>query len=324
VNTKKIIIGIALIGMFLIPAGENFVTAAEGPIEYHEYTNALTVKTEFIYVKIVPNQGHLMWWSGSNRTDEMYKLQLIKIQEFGGNDSILDSKSEFIGMSYGLISEDWDYVIDKQDDKLTITLSLLGLDNGADVHIIMHISTIDMRVNGTDRIVKALDEVKFDIIVDNWTFGEKAQGYAIQTYLQEMRQRNRVRVINGTNHEYGPNLRVMEFAQEGAEEVLAYYEWTTFANIYNDTNDIIDTIDVGTVFFEDLVDLPIEGSGDGLAHVYLTYPNYGDGYKMVHDPIFGVNDPDLNLWLIIGLPVGLGLTILGIVVTTFVYKRKQN
>lgn len=321
-NIKKILIGITLIGMFLIPAGANIVSAAaEGPIEVYEDTDAFTVKTEFVYVKIVPDQGQVMWWSGRNNTEEMYKLQLVKIQEFGGNDSLLDSKSEFIGMSYNLVSEDWDYVIDKQDDQLTITLSLLGLANGADVHIIMHVSTIDMPINGTDRIVKALDEVKFDIIVDNWTFGVQAQGYAIQTYLQEMRNPHRVRVRNGTVNEYGPHLRVMEFIKDEADDVLGYYEWTTFANIYNDT-DLVDTVDVGTVFFEDLVDVPIEGNGEGLAHVYLTYPKYGDGLKMVHDPIFGVNDYDSLLWLYITLPVGV--VILGVVVITLIYRRKQN
>lgn len=325
-NYKKVIIGITLIGMFLIPAGVQLGSAQDGPIKYSEIADLITIRTDYLNVKIVPDQGHLMWWSGRNNTDEVYKLQLVKIQEFGGNDTVLDDRYEFLGMPYNLITGEWNYIVDLQEDQLTLTLSILGLPNGADIHLIMHVYTTDVLIEGTLKTVVALEEMKFDIIVDNWDFSEDAKGYAIQTYLTEIRHRNRVRVRNGTVAENGPHLRTMQFASEAAEDPTAYYGWTTFANIYNSTDDLIDTVDVGTAYFDDLAAPPPEAEGyeEGLGHLFLTYPNYGDSYKMVHDPIIGVNDPGVSLWLTVALPIGLGLLLVGIISALVVVRRKKN
>jgi len=324
-NIKKILIGISLIGMFLIPAGVQMASANDGPIRYSEIATAVTIKTDFLYVKIVPDQGHLMWWNGRNNTDEIYKLQLVKIQEFGGTDEVLDDRFELLGMPYNLITGDWEYVVDAQENQLTITLSILGLPNGADIHLVMKVYAVDTLIPGTNHTVKALEEMKFDIIVDNWDFSETAKGYAIQTYLTETRHRNRVRVRNGTAAENGDLLRTMQFASEAAEDPTAYYAWTTFANIYNSTDDLVDTIDVGTAYFDDLASPPPEAEGyeEGLGHLFLTYPNYGDGLKMVHDPLIGVNDYGVNLWYAVALPVGTGLLLIGIVVALVIVRRKN-
>ena len=52
----------------------------------------------------------------------------------------------------------------------------------------------------------------------------------------------------------------MQFASEAAEDPTAYYEWTTFANIYNSTDDLVDTVDVGTAYFDDLASPPPEAA----------------------------------------------------------------
>ncbi|NHK31729.1 MAG: hypothetical protein FK730_10285 [Asgard group archaeon] len=322
-NYKKFIIGMALIGIFLIPAGVQMASAQDGPIKYSEIADAITVKTDYLYVKIVPDQGHLMWWSGRNNTDEMYKLQLVKIQEFGGDDTVLDDRFELLGMPYNLITGDWNYVIDEQEDQLTITLSILDLPNGADLYLVMNFYAEDVLVPGTEYTVKALEEMKFDIIVDNWDFSENAKGYAIQTYLTEVRSRNRIRVRNGTVAENGPNLRTMQFATEAADNPIAFYAWTDFAKIYDSTDALIDTVDVGTAYFDDLASPPEEADGyaEGLAHLFLTYPNYGDGNKMVHDPIIGVND-QVSKWLTIALPIGLGVLLIGSISALVIVRRK--
>ncbi|NHJ48707.1 MAG: hypothetical protein FK733_13060 [Asgard group archaeon] len=323
-NYKKLILGIAIIGMFVIPAGVELATAADGPIRYSEIATAVTIQTDYLNVKIVPDQGHLMWWSGRNNTDEMYKLQLVKIQEFDGNDTVLDDKFELLGQPYNLITGDWVYTIDEQENQLTITLSILGLPNGADMHLVMKVYATETPIEGTDRTVKALEEMKFDIIVDNWDFSENAQGYAIQTYLTELRSRNRVRVRNGTVAENGPNLRTMQFGYDGIENPTAFYAWTTFANIYDASDILVDTVDVGTAYFDDLASPPEEADGyqEGLAHLFLTYPNYGDDHKMVHDPIVGVNDQPVNLWIAVGLPVGTGLLLVGIIVSIVILRKR--
>jgi len=298
-------------------------SALGDPIKYSEIADAITVKTDYLYVKIVPDQGHLMWWSGRNNTDEMYKLQLVKIQEFGGEDAVLDDHFELLGMPYNLITGDWNYIIDEQEDQLTITLSILGLPNGADIYLVMKVYTEDIPVEGTDYTVKALEELKFDIIVDNWDFSDNAKGYAIQTYLTELRSRNRIRIRNGTMEENCENVKTMQFAPEAADNPIAFYAWTTFAKIYDSTDALIDTVDVGTAYFDDLATPPEEADGyqEGLAHLFLTYPNYGDSLKMVHDPIIGVND-QMNMWLYVALPIGAGLLLIGIISALVIVKRK--
>ena len=78
--------------------------------------------------------------------------------------------------------------------------------------------------------------------------------------------------------------------------------------IYNSTDDLVDTIDVGTAYFDDLIVTPTEAPGfaEGLGHLWLTYPNYGDDLKMVHDPTIGINEEAFSAPLYI-LPILAGL-----------------
>ncbi|MBN1330165.1 MAG: hypothetical protein JXA54_11885 [Candidatus Heimdallarchaeota archaeon] len=74
-----------------------------------------------------------------------------------------------------------------------------------------------------------------------------------------------------------------------------------------------------------LISPPTEAPGfaEGLAHLFLTYPNYGDDNKMVHDPIIGVNadifTSGLSLYLI---PIFGGLA--AIAATAFIIRRRKN
>jgi hypothetical protein len=279
-------------------------------------------------VRIVPSQAQIMWWYGtSNGPKEMYKLQFTQIREFVGTDAVLDDQTELFGMVYNLITENWVYDIDEGEEQVTITLSLSGLANGADIQIVMNIYNNDEPINGTDSIVDALSELKFDIIVNNWEFGATAQGYAIQTYLTEVQHRHTVRVRNGTNAEYGNATRNMMFESDAYNnDAVAFYEWATFADIYNSSDDQIDTIDVNTVYFEDLSQAPVEDQGfaEGLNHVWLVYENYGDDYKMVHDPSIGIFEDAfaLGLFLYVGLPVIAGVIIITVIVVLVVRRKK--
>ncbi|MBK5112875.1 MAG: hypothetical protein KGD59_14125 [Candidatus Heimdallarchaeota archaeon] len=326
-SLKKSIIGISLIGLFLLTLGSQLVAGETEEISVSENLGAITVSTEYLTVKIIPTQAHLMWWYG-NKTDadEIYKLQLVKIREFVGADEVLDDQTELGGLSYNLITGAWVSDIVEGDDEVTITLSLEGLANGADVYLIMHIYTLDVPVEGTDQVTDALTEVKFDIIVDNWDFSPAAQGIAIQTYLTEIQHRHRVRVRNGTVAENGNTTRTMQFESEDlGDKVVAYAEWTNFANVYNDTDDLVETIVVGTTYFEDPGTPPtdVPGFAEGLGHLWITYPNYGDDYKMVHDPTIGINEDAFtnNLGLYLGTILG-GLTLVSIIAIVIVRRRK--
>ncbi len=326
-NSKKFIIGFALISLFLIPVASQMVSAETSEITVSENLGAITVQTKDLTVKIIPGQAHLVWWYGNATTaDEMYKIQLVKISEFMGDDEILDDHTELGGVSYNLITESWTYDIVEGTDDVTITLSLLGLPNGADMYLVMHIYTQDTPINGTDQVVDALTELKFDIIVDNWAFSPMAAGYGIQTYLTEVQHRHRVALRNGTLAENGNTTRTMQYTSEAyGEDAVAYFEWAEFASIYNSTDDFVENIEVGTAYFDDLISPPTEAPGfaEGLAHLFLTYPNYGDDKKMVHDPTIGINadvfTSGLSLYLI---PVFSGL--IAITATILIIRKRKN
>jgi len=294
--TKKIIIGIALIALFLIPVSAKFAAGENDQIDVKVSSgDVVTVTTDKMTIKIIPKQAHLMWYYGDRAsTDEVFKLQLVKIREFTGDDTILDSRTEFGGLSFNLIRNDWQYTIDLTETELTITLSLIDFLNGADMFIIMHVYNYDTPIPDTTEVVDALSEMKFDIIINDWVFSEGAQGYAIQSYLTEVEHHNQVMLRNGTLAENGELKRTMYFESfQNEYDVVAYYEWLNYANVYNNADVLIDTIDVGTVYFDDSTCVPPEdvpGFAEGLAHVYLTYPNYGDDNKMIHDPTIGVID----------------------------------
>ncbi|NHJ41183.1 MAG: hypothetical protein FK731_14215 [Asgard group archaeon] len=324
---KKRIISIIFISLILIPVTSQLISAETEEISVSDNLGAINIATDYMTVKIIPSQGQLMWWFGNKSSaDEMYKLQLLKIQEFTGDDDFLDDRSELGGIAYNLISNDWTYDIYEGDNQVTITLTLADLANGADIKLIMNIYTINEPIDGTDQFVDALTELKFDIIVNNWVFNQNAAGIAIESYLTEVQDRHRVQVRNGTVTENGTNTRTMQFtSDEYKEQAVAYYEWTTFANVYDEFDILVDTIDVGTCFFADMVEPPTgsQGFDDGQDHLWLTYPNYGDGLKMIHDPIIGINEDiftnGLSLYL---LPVIGGLTFISLVVI-IIRKKKQ-
>ena len=167
--------------------------------------------------------------------------------------------------------------------------------------------------------------MKFDIIVDNWNFSPKVQGYAIQTYLTEVQHHHRVALRNGTLAENGNTTRTMQFVSDEYNTPVAYCEWTKFANIYNDTDDLINTIEVGTAYFGTLATPPPEAPGfaEGLAHLFLTYPNYGDGNKMIHDPSVGINDESFTK----AIPVYVFQIIAGLLTLTasiIIIKRSKQ
>lgn len=315
--------------LFLIPLSAQLVKAENSEITVSENLGAITVQTDSMSVRIVPSQAHVMWWYGTDSgPKEMYKLQFTQIKEFVGPDSTLDDRTELFGMTYNLITEDWVYDIVEGDDKVTITLSLSGLANGADIQLIMNIYNNDELVNGTDSITDALSELKFDIVVNNWDFTATAQGYAIQTYLTEVQHRHTIRVRNGTNAEYGNATRNMMFESDAhGNDAVAFFEWATFADVYNNSDDsLLDTIDVNTVYFEDISQAPVEdiGNAEGLNHVWLVYENYGDDNKMVHDPTIGVFEDAfaLGLFIYVGLPIIAGAIIITVIVLLVVKRKK--
>ncbi|NHJ50003.1 MAG: hypothetical protein FK733_19580 [Asgard group archaeon] len=322
-NLKKNLIGLTLIGLFLATAGAQLVSAANTEIGVSENAGATIITTDYITIRIVPDQGHIMWWHG-NMTDanEMYKLQLVKIQEFMGDDAVLDDKTELAGVAQTLIALTWEKEIVLTETQIFVNLST-SLPNGAKVTLLMHVYNDNTPVPGSDAEIDALTEMKFDIIVEDWDFSPMAQGYAIQAYCTEVQHRHTVRLRNGTATEYGNATRNIQFESDSYDIPVAYFEWTTFASIYNSTLHFEEDIPVGTAYFDDLISPPTEAPGfaEGLAHLLLYYENYGDDKIMVHDPSIGINSDAVAVPLFVW-PIVTGLFI--VATATILVTRKKR
>ncbi|MEA2071246.1 MAG: hypothetical protein U9O98_08145 [Asgard group archaeon] len=320
---KKTIIGMALVSLFLLSLSAPFTLAKSGDMGVDEGQEDILITSDYITMKIVDKQPHFIWWNGNRSSaDEMYKVQFKSVQEFFGDDTVLDSIFELNGLSYNLVSSDWLIDISEDENHITVTMTLNDLANEADIQFIVNIYAEDEPIEGTDQVVEALTEVKFDIVVNNWIFSEDAKGLTFKVEVLEAQQRHRVRIRNGTAQEHGNATRNMVFeSEENGNNKVAYFEWTTFADVYNGSEKI-DTIDVGTAFFEPPGDPqgPIDPN-TGMIHFWLTYPNYGDSLTLVHDPSIGIN-PDSFVSPLYFLPIIGGLVTTAIVVAV-IRKRKQ-
>jgi len=284
----KLMIGISLVALFFLPAFTNYASAKSDKISLKDGQDAITISTDFITLKLVDGKPHFIWWYGNQSTsDEMYNVQFTKIQEYFGADDTLDNYGELSGISYNLLTSDWISEIVEGETSVTVTLTLSGLANDAELQFIINIYEVDQPLEGTDQIIDALAEVKFDIVVKDWVFSEGAAGLAIKSQVLESQQRHRVRVRNGTNEENGNRTRTMQFeSEEYGNKKVAYYEWATFADVFDGLSKI-STIDVGTAYIDE-GDHGVGSGVSGMVLFWLTYPNYGDSYTLKHDPSIGV------------------------------------
>ncbi|MHA1213288.1 MAG: hypothetical protein ACTSSH_12635 [Candidatus Heimdallarchaeota archaeon] len=316
--SKKSMIGLALVMIVFIPAFASMVDAQSDEIGYKASQDGITISTKYMTMKIVEDKPHFIWWNGNQSTaDEMYNVQFPKIQEYFGDDDILDTKMELIGgISYNLLNDDWTTEIVEDETSLTVTMTLTGLANGAELQFIVNVYSEEQPIAGTDQVVEALSEIKFDIVIDNWIFTEGAAGLTIETLALESQQRNRVRIRNGTQQENGNATRTMFFeSEEQHNNKVAYFEWATFADVSNAP----DPITVGSTIFQD----GSEGEGigiPGMVQIYLTYPNYGDNVLLVHDPSIGIFPDSFSVPLVL-LPIIGGLTLTAAI---FVILKKRK
>ncbi len=322
----KIIIGFMLITFLLVPVTTQLVSAKTDKIDVKEGQDAITITTEYITMKIREDKPHFIWWNGNQSTaDEIYNVQFNSIQEYFGDDEFLDTRSELVGgIVYNLQSNEyaWDTEILEGDTDYTITLTLSGLANNVEIQFIIQIFESDQLLTGTDQIIDGLTEIKFDIIVKNWVFTEGAQGLGIEALLLESQKKHQVRVRSGSDEENGNKTRTMQYeSEEYGKTHVAYYEWTTFADVYDDST-FISRLDVSNTILEESSQGvgPGEPEESGTIHHWLTYPNYGDSLTLVHDPSLGIYPESFTVSLIILPSIGGILAIVFIV--SYFRKRK--
>jgi len=323
---SKIIIGIAFIAMLLLPISAQFTSAQGDQIGVEEKPDSITITTEYITFRFTEGKPNFTWWNGNkSSSDEIYNVHYTKLSEYFGSDDILDGPSELVGISYNLLTSDWSTDILEEDDEVTITMSLNGLANGAELQFIVHIYTTEQVISGTDSTVQGLTEIKFDIVVKNWQFSVGAQGLAIKAQIQESQRRHRVRIRNGADEAIGNRSRIMNFESDAYNDnVVAYYEWTTFADIYDGATKV-DTIDVDVVYFNDEIPGPGEGpiGEQEIYNQWLTYPNYGDSLTLVHDPLIGVNPDAVTESVALSILPIIGGLLAPVLVVSLVRRKKH-
>ncbi|RLI70667.1 MAG: hypothetical protein DRP02_07175 [Candidatus Gerdarchaeota archaeon] len=317
IQKKVSVLGGLLTFAILVSALVPTVSAKTNKIHVSHGSEGILVQTEYLTLKILDNSPNFIWWLGNQSSaDEIYQVNFHLIQEFFGSDSILDNITELGGIAYIFKGNQWSVDIVESDAAVQVTLTLAGLSNGAMIQFIITVFEEDQTLPNTE--IKGLSEVKIDIIVDNWHFSKDAKGYAIQTIISEMQHKHQMRIRNGTQTENGNHHRTMQFENiEHGTKKVAYYKWATFANVYsNDT--LIDTIDVGTFYSIDIPRIP--GPASGSPNVFLTYPNYGNGYKLVHDPSVGVYPNSLSIPL--STIAILGGLVMIVAIAVIIKKRK--
>ncbi len=297
IKCKNQVISLAIMIVILIPSIAVNVDANPEGINFNENINDIIITTDYITIKIAKICPHFIWWVGNqSSSNEMYNVKFISIKEFFGDDAVLDSPLELGGISYDLASSDWSYQITMNDASLTIEFTLTGLANGAEIQFILNIYNENQVIQGTDHLVDALTEMKFDIVINNWEFTENASGLAFLTNVFESQQNHRMNIRDGTYNENGNASQSIQIeSEEYNDNKIAFFEWANFASIY-DGLDLVNNISVSKAsILEDIpVNLPIDLDTIPL---YLTYPNYGNSLKMVHDPIIGIYPENFSLSL---------------------------
>ncbi|MBN1330096.1 MAG: hypothetical protein JXA54_11540 [Candidatus Heimdallarchaeota archaeon] len=266
----------------------SFSKAEPEGISYKEEFDNITITTDYLTLKINGLNPHFIWWNNNiDPAGEIYNLKFISIKEFFGDDDILDNPLELGGIAYDLSSGGWSHELTILPNSLTIELTLSGLANGAEIQFIITVFNEDKVINGTDHILEALTAVKIDIIINNWDFSVNAAGLALFTYVFESQENPAVQIRAGTPVENGNASEILQFQSESYNNnKIAFFEWTTFANVY-DGLALVDNVTVRKAsLVEGLpISLPVSPS---MIPIYITYPNYGNSLKMVHDPSVGI------------------------------------
>ncbi len=334
--SKTKIIMMAMVGVLFISTLSTAV-AIPSDMGAENREGSLFIETPDIRVKMLSGRPDIFFWIGSasetGRNTEIFHVSFHYITELFGDDLTIDSRDEFGGKIYNLASDTitWDLAITNTSNEITVTQTSSELDNGATLTFVYNVYLEDVTVTETiDGItytydVKGLKEVKFDIIIDGWTFSEEAVGLALHVKVHENRYRHRVQEgdrvgvpedlqyanmtdsANATDRTADPSRDGIGFYDD--DDLKAYFAWTPEADVFDENGTFVDTVNVAstsTSFGQD----PTYGAGHAFGrefiNLFLVYPNYGDNLKLVHDPVLGIDDYNpvsSSLYALIAVPI---------------------
>jgi hypothetical protein len=338
---RKITITLS-IGLFLILLGSissgNTVAIPNQNYAGERNTEATWIVTPQIVVKLDNTKPNIMIWDGAkNDSTGVYNVWIHSIAELFGDDMVLDNRTELDGQFYRLIFIEWTSEIVQTETELTVSLISEELSNGAIIKFIFHAYFADETTEETQvatddsttvvtHEVKALSEVKFDIVVENWTFTEGAQALALGVRVNEMRNRHRVRINETTAPADGATLNRSRIGF-GTEDVeTAYIDWVPTYNVYDSegvlesTNNVTSVLTSCGLSTEQVPPSPRQRFGIDYANIFFLYENYGDSKTMVHDPTIGLSSDTVDEEseaVIPAFELGVALTaVLGVSILT--------
>ncbi|MHA1910456.1 MAG: hypothetical protein ACTSYA_02060 [Candidatus Kariarchaeaceae archaeon] len=296
-------------GLFLILLGS--ITAVN-TVAVPNYTGERTgdniwIRTPQITVKIAGDKPNIVFWDSSqNDSTGVYSVWIHSITELFGDDLVLDDRTELAGQYYNLIAVNWSSAIEETETELTVSLISEALTNGAVVKFIFHayfvtelIEETQIATDDTTTVVthevKALSEVKFDIIVENWDFTPMAQALVLGVRINELQNRHRLRINETTAPADGATLNRTRIGFGTEETESAYFDWVPTYNVYDEDDVLVETNNVTSVMASyglrnDHGANSGERFGIDYTNLFFFYENYGDNMTMVHDPTIGVDD----------------------------------
>ncbi|MCK4844675.1 MAG: hypothetical protein KAS95_03285 [Candidatus Heimdallarchaeota archaeon] len=278
------------------------------------------LKTSNLIVKLASGRPDMLFWfnnaTRNNRRIPVFHVGFYAVAELFGDDLIVDSRDEIDGKIYLLNSEliDWTLTTENTTNALHATITSSTLANGATIsfayHLYLEDAIVTRDLNGTTIYYseQALNEIKFDIIVDNWTFSPEATGLIFLVKAHEMAYKHRVRQgnrinapedgyrvneteVGRTNRTHDADRYGINFSDDN-DNIQGYFTWIPEVDIYDAEDNYLKTVNCTATVASYSVEKDIgEGKtfGVDLHNILLVYPNYGDGLKMVHDPLVGLN-----------------------------------
>ena len=318
-HSKFIVLGLLTLMILSSFAPSNLAESSEAKAEKRE--GSLFIETPDLRVKLNSGRPDIFFWA-KNRTENFRKIAVFHVgfyhmAELFGDDLVVDDRNELSGKIYNLASSiiEWDLLIENFTNEIRATQTSSALDNGATISFVYHLYLEDVVV--TQELdsttitysAKALSEVKFDIIVDNWNFSEGATGLVFHVKIHELMYKHRVQrgeKVNSpeehmrvnvseemqTNRTHNPTKHGIEFY--GDKDVrTAYFAWTPEADVFDEKGTYIDTVNCTTSIASYGYDEQFgkgQHFGREFINLFMVYPNYGDGNTLVHDPVIGLDD----------------------------------
>ncbi len=338
-----------LITMFVFSSVSSVVAVSEEKAKIDNREGSVFIETPYVTVKLHEGKPDFFIWK-TNATDNKklakFHISFTHLAELFGDDLIVDDRGELSGGKiYNLASNalTWDLVTENFTNEIRGTQTSSVLDNGATITFVYHVYLKDVVVtqdlNGTivSFTTKGLEEIKFDIIINNWDFTPGAAGLVFNLKVHEIKYRHRIKVGEKVNQpEYGIHLNESEEFNpirnqtheehgiaftDNNDRIQAYFAWTPEADVFDENGTYVNTVPVttsATSFGQD----PTFGNGKSYGKEYinlnLVYPNYGDGLKLVHDPIIGMPETSGVSFGAIAL-----IAIPTIAVTALIIRRKK-